>query len=211
MVNTQGDINRNIIVSKSYFKDILTEKGSVLKLLQEADNPPEPFSTKTVASGTVYKKYKVADVLDWVGIGWWTKRDEELTRTGYTHNDNMPDHTIELAALRKRLAKLEGILGDVSVGYDKQGLLNLGTIKSTRQPVHRITGIYFLFKGEVLIYIGQSINIMGRINTHNIEDWDTFSYVEVPKYDLDRIEKEYILKYKPEKNGTYLRSKNQYS
>ena len=149
MVNTERDINRNVIVSKSYFKDILTEKGSVLKLLQEADDPPEPFSTKIVANGTIYKKYRVADVLDWVGTGWWTRKDEELTRTGYIHNDKIPDHTIEFAALRKRLAKLEGMLGDVSVGYDKYGLLNLGTIKSTRQPVHRIVGVYFLFnRGE---------------------------------------------------------------
>lgn len=205
MVNAEGDLNRNIIVSKSYFKDILTEKGSVLKLIQESNNPPEPFSVKTVSSGIEYKKYRVADVLDWVGLSWWTRRDEELTKTGYTHKNNIPDHTIEFAALRKRLARLEGMLGDVSVGYDSKGLLNLGTIKSTRQPVYRITGVYFLFKGEELVYIGQSINIMGRINNHNIVNWDTFSYIEVPKYDLDAVEKEYILKYKPRENGTYLK------
>tara|TARA_R100000234_G_scaffold117739_1_gene96753 strand:+ start:19 stop:696 length:678 start_codon:yes stop_codon:yes gene_type:complete len=209
MVNVEGDINRNVIVSKTYFKDIITEKGSVLKLINESDDPPKPFSTKTVGNGTVYKKYRVADVLDWVGTGWWTRKDEELTRSGYIHSDKLPDHTVEFAALRKRLAKLEGMLGDVSVGYDKHGLLNLGTIKSTRQPIHRICGVYFLFKGEELIYIGQSINVMGRINTHNIEGWDTFSYVEVPKSDLDIVEKEYILKYKPRKNGTYLSTKNQ--
>ena len=204
MVNAEGDINRNVIVSKSYFRDIITEKGSVLKLINESDDPPKPFSTKTVGNGTVHKKYKVADVLDWVGIGWWTREDEQLTHSGYIHSDKIPDHTVELAALRKRLAKLEGMLGDVSIGYDRHGLLNLGTIKSTRQPVYKICGVYFLFKGEELIYIGQSINIMGRINTHHISDWDTYSYVEVPKWDLSDTEREYIYKFKPPRNGTYM-------
>jgi len=210
MTNVQGEVNRNVIVSKTYFRDILTEKGSVLKLLQEADNPPKPYSIKVVGNGTVYKKYKIGDVLDWVGIGWWTRRDEELTKTGYVRTNDIPDYSVELAALRKRLAKLEALLGDISVGYDSQGLLNLGTIKSTRQPVHRIMGIYFLFKGEALIYIGQSTNIMGRINTHNVTGWDTFSYIEVPKCDLNRTEKEYILKYRPKENETHLKSKGRF-
>ena len=210
MVNIERDMNEHVVVSKTYFSKIITERGTVHKLLSEVPNPPAPFSERPVGTkGTVWKKYKVKAVMDWVtedlALGWWTKSDEDLTRSGYTIASDDSDTTnTELAALRMRIAKLEGILGDVSVGFDKGGLLNLGTIKSTRQTIHRISGVYFLFKGEELVYIGQSINIMGRINTHNVTNWDTFSYVEVPQWDLNSVERSYINKYKPRLNDTYV-------
>ena len=206
MVNIKGDINEHVVVSKAYFKDILTEKGTVLKLLSEYDTAPKPHSIREVGTkGVQYKKYKIVTVIKWVEeelkLGWWTTSDEKLTEKGYVHIDNVHDNSTELAALRKRIARLETTLGDVSVGYDSGGLLNLGTIKSTRQPVHRISGIYFLFKGEELVYIGQSINIMGRINNHNIDEWDSYSYTEVPRWNLTTIEQQYIHKFKPRRNA----------
>lgn len=59
-------------------------------------------------------------------------------------------------------------------------------------------GVYFLLKGDQIVYVGQSININERIRTHEkIKDFDKFTYVGCEKENLNEIEAKYILKFKP--------------
>ncbi len=59
-------------------------------------------------------------------------------------------------------------------------------------------GIYFLFKNNQLVYIGQSIDIELRIRNHYKEkDFDTYSYVLCLIEELNDVEKKYIQKYTP--------------
>jgi len=66
-------------------------------------------------------------------------------------------------------------------------------------------GIYFLIHNDDIVYIGQSIDIPNRIRQHRGHyPFDKVHYLEVNKNELTRIEKEYILKYTPRYNKTYL-------
>lgn len=62
-----------------------------------------------------------------------------------------------------------------------------------------ISGIYFLFKNNEIVYIGKSVSIFRRILEHK-HNFDSFSYIELPKEKLDIYEKLFILKYNPEYN-----------
>lgn len=69
-------------------------------------------------------------------------------------------------------------------------------------PTNRASGVYFLIeKGEVT-YIGQSSNVLSRIDKHrqNGRPFDAFTYMECPKQDLDHLEALYIQALKPRGN-----------
>lgn len=64
-----------------------------------------------------------------------------------------------------------------------------------------VCGVYFLIKGDEIIYVGQSINIHQRIGDHaKSKDFDTFTYAECNKNDLSVMEAKYITKFKPKLN-----------
>jgi hypothetical protein len=63
-----------------------------------------------------------------------------------------------------------------------------------------MSGIYFLFQGDTLVYIGQSKNVEKRISTHNI-DYDSYRVIPCAIPDLLRYEKRLINYFKPELNG----------
>ena len=66
----------------------------------------------------------------------------------------------------------------------------------------RYCGIYFLFKNNSVVYVGQSENILTRINAHYNSDkvFDSWNYIEAHKVDLNNLEAESILKYNPPLN-----------
>ena len=91
--------------------------------------------------------------------------------------------------------------------FKKKYLNNLEDLEPIRLRKEKktvIQGIYFLFKGDELVYIGKSVNIYGRVNSHDQDDWDTYSYIEVDGYvrdfELSKLEKAYQLKYRPRYN-----------
>lgn len=72
---------------------------------------------------------------------------------------------------------------------------------STNLKIRMIRGIYFLFDGDEIVYIGQSENIYKRVGTHLSDKiFDSWNYIEYPDENLDELEAEYILKYKPKYN-----------
>jgi prophage regulatory protein len=78
----------------------------------------------------------------------------------------------------------------------KSKILSLRKIELTS-----LCGIYFLFSGNEIVYIGQSINVFSSIAQHqNIKDFDAFTYIEIPQSELDAFEAEYISQYKPKLN-----------
>lgn len=66
------------------------------------------------------------------------------------------------------------------------------------------TGVYFLVKGDEIIYIGCSFHIGRRIITHGISvDFDYYSFIEVDTEDklaLQTVEAGYIIKFNPKFN-----------
>ncbi len=61
-----------------------------------------------------------------------------------------------------------------------------------------LVGIYFLYKKNQLVYIGQSTDILLRIRNHFKEkDFDNYSYFECEPSQLNEIERLFIEKYTP--------------
>lgn len=64
-----------------------------------------------------------------------------------------------------------------------------------------IRGIYFLFKDNELVYIGQSEDIYKRVPSHLFsKDFNNWNYIEYVNDDLNTLEAEFILKYRPKHN-----------
>jgi hypothetical protein len=63
-------------------------------------------------------------------------------------------------------------------------------------------GVYFLIKDGRVVYVGQSVQILARVGTHlTCKDFDSFSWVRVPRHQLDLVETLYIQHLRPKYNG----------
>jgi excinuclease UvrABC nuclease subunit len=88
----------------------------------------------------------------------------------------------------------------------KEAMTRLASIEdlhAKRTPFKKLNGIYFLFNGDELVYVGLSVNIIARVHVHDKVDWDSYSFVEVDIWgeDLEVLETAYIKKFKPRYNS----------
>jgi hypothetical protein len=84
-------------------------------------------------------------------------------------------------------------------------------------PAHFVCpGIYFLCLGDEVVYVGQSVNVPGRVMTHVHESrrpaGKTFEpsrifYLPAPESELLRVESEFIARLKPRYNGETKRAR----
>lgn len=67
------------------------------------------------------------------------------------------------------------------------------------------SGVYFLFDGEICIYIGQTGNFFARMMQHkrNRVRWTSHAYFEAPKMHAPDIEAYYIRRILPVMNSSY--------
>jgi hypothetical protein len=76
-----------------------------------------------------------------------------------------------------------------------------------RVPRYDNVGVYFLCRGNTVVYVGQSVSVASRIQTHTDKDFDTAYYLSVPEEDLNKVEASFIEILQPEynrnKKGTY--------
>lgn len=85
---------------------------------------------------------------------------------------------------------------------DDDGLLELDSILENAMPP-TICGVYFLLKGQEIVYVGQSVNVYLRLANHKIDsmkDWDTFFVHRTAQEHLEQLESMYILKFRPRYN-----------
>lgn len=74
---------------------------------------------------------------------------------------------------------------------------------ATGEGVPEICGVYFVWEGDIVAYIGQSINLQKRLRTvgHNhVRDGDRVSWLEFSEQDLDFAESFYIGICRPHRN-----------
>jgi hypothetical protein len=75
-------------------------------------------------------------------------------------------------------------------------------------PIENIvtpSGVYFLYKDENLVYIGQTINVANRVCTHLMEELKDFNkcfFIKIRKEDLFETETKLIRHFKPKYNLT---------
>jgi hypothetical protein len=62
-------------------------------------------------------------------------------------------------------------------------------------------GVYFLVKAGEVVYVGQSINVYGRIGSHVDKDFDEVFWFPVPAGELNSVEAAFIRLLKPPLNG----------
>lgn len=72
-------------------------------------------------------------------------------------------------------------------------------------PVGSAVGLYALFKGEKLVYIGRSSNIGNRVRQHYMGEklYDSYACLEVPDYAYKAIEAAHIRALNPPLNAKY--------
>jgi hypothetical protein len=68
-----------------------------------------------------------------------------------------------------------------------------------RRAAPRACGVYFLIKGERIVYVGQSVNVLARVGSHAgaDKDFDGWNYVRCLPEELDALERHYIDTYRP--------------
>jgi hypothetical protein len=81
-------------------------------------------------------------------------------------------------------------------------LLDEASILSAAQPALGVlTGIYFLIKDGVVIYVGQAMNIAARIGVHAAtKDFDSWHWIACKRSELDAMERAYINALLPDLN-----------
>ena len=75
-----------------------------------------------------------------------------------------------------------------------------GELPTIRCPLGEEGGIYFLYQGERVVYVGISKRPLTRINTHRRDKgktFDSYSVIHAPWEGIERVEAQYIQKLEP--------------
>jgi len=82
-----------------------------------------------------------------------------------------------------------------------------GEVLAMKQPLPappKISGIYFLISGDAIIYVGQSRNVLERVNRHELRRFcDSFAYMECDEALAATLERRYIEFLKPIFNAVH--------
>lgn len=113
--------------------------------------------------------------------------------------------------LADEIAELERQRDSLSAGLEICAAANKLTghaLLSERQIVEAAQlweggcGVYFLIKGGRVVYVGQSVNVHGRVCEHaKSKDFDGFAWVPCAQSALDKLESLYIHALRPYMNG----------
>lgn len=87
-------------------------------------------------------------------------------------------------------------------------LLDKDTLLKIAQPFPKCEGIYFLFDGEEIVYVGQSKDVCRRVGNHRLKKrehepktFDKFAFIQCDAEKIDEIETFYIAKFNPKYNN----------
>jgi hypothetical protein len=68
------------------------------------------------------------------------------------------------------------------------------------EPLQIVSGVYFLFEDEEIVYIGQSCDVFVRVRTHFKDPrmiFDKWAFIKVEEDRLAEVEREYIRMFQP--------------
>lgn len=155
------------------------------------------------------KGYRMLDVLHLAFIKGYTAVETQENQE-YTCSYNLSLVREELAYLKGQVRECEQqarmVTGDFSdygivTKQPKFALLSKETLIQQAISNLAVCGVYFLIKGDEIVYIGQSVNIFARMSGHGNKDYDGITFVPCDKSELDILESLYILAYQPKLNG----------
>jgi hypothetical protein len=89
---------------------------------------------------------------------------------------------------------------------EQEAKLTAESIRANRAPFpFSGPAVYFLWKGEELIYIGQAVNLFARVAVHlRDKEFDSFSYVSCKLEELSELERRAILLWQPTLNKMFV-------
>lgn len=108
-----------------------------------------------------------------------------------------------IATLRRRLCELQSevLLVEKVKTLTGSSVLSEKQIVLGASKVGELSGVYFLIKGNKVIYVGQSVNVFSRVSNHEIKDFTHVSWVPCEIDGLDALESLYIHILRPEFNS----------
>lgn len=111
----------------------------------------------------------------------------------------------KIAYLEKKLDSLERmeLMNLHSASLCQKSLLTSQQIVNQSTPWGNLSGVYFLIDGNEVVYVGQSVNVFSRINSHKDKKFDRYAYVNCDQSMMDRLESLYIHFLQPKLNGLY--------
>ncbi len=88
---------------------------------------------------------------------------------------------------------------------DPVPLVDPATLPAIPRPdiAGEVCGVYFLFQGPELVYLGQSVNVHARVHGHAVTKagaFDAWAWTPCPKEALSATERAYLDKYLPRLN-----------
>jgi hypothetical protein len=111
---------------------------------------------------------------------------------------------VQIAALEARIETLQRaeIMSSISAAITGKRLLRCDEIVSASQPWLNVSGVYFLIAGTEVVYVGQSVGVFARIQSHTqYKNFDRFAFVPCAIDALDKLESLYIHLLEPRLNG----------
>lgn len=92
---------------------------------------------------------------------------------------------------------------DEAALFPPPALASLGPLLRQASSLPAPPAVYFLVRGELVVYVGQSIAMVGRLRQHvTAKDFERVFYVVVPEAELLRVEAAFIRILRPLYNGT---------
>lgn len=163
----------------------------------------------SMAKSNKVKGYRMLDVLHLAFLKGYTAVETQekivctyIDRLSIAHDD-LASIKGQIRAYEQQVRLTTGDFSDYGIvtQQPKYALLSKETLIQQAKSNLAICGIYFLIKGDEIVYIGQSVNIFARMNGHANKDYDSVTFVPCDKSELDIMESLYILAYRPKLNG----------
>ncbi len=130
------------------------------------------------------------------------KRDLDKLATKQLHG-SLSKKVLELREELSQLSQIKAV-NATSKSLTGDFLLTAESIVKASSPFRKICGVYFLISGGAIVYVGQSIDVLTRLGTHeNFRSFDSYAYIEVEKSHLDLVESLYIHAFNPPLNGDF--------
>lgn len=99
--------------------------------------------------------------------------------------------------------------GMVEVDLFDRYILDTSEIARCRVAPVAHAGVYFLFDGDVIVYVGRSSNVVQRVNSHKnhvsqgLKIFDTYAFIPIADEALrEAVERHYIEALEPKYNHT---------
>lgn len=110
----------------------------------------------------------------------------------------------EIAELERQrdALKMQQVASVAAAKLTGKTLLGESAIVAGAMAWAKVSGIYFLIRDGRVVYVGQSVDVFGRISTHQRDKtFDAIAYVPCERHLLDKMESLYIHTLRPPLNG----------